>query len=79
MDVSSTALQGLDQAQAQVNRSAARLASIGTSTAAGAGVDTADLSQEMVSLLAAKNQFGANIDILKIADEMQKNTINLLA
>jgi flagellar hook protein FlgE len=71
MDVSSIALQGMQQAQLQLENSARRVAS--------ANSDTVDLSQEMVSLLTAKNQFAANSNVVKIADEMQKSVINLLA
>ena len=77
MDVSSIALQGLQQAQLQVDTSARRLASAGSSPD-GADVDTASLSPEAVALLSAKSQFAANINVLKIADNMQKSLINLL-
>ena len=79
MDVSSIALQGLEQAQAQLERSAGRLARVGANTPQGAGVDQVDLSQEAVAMLSAKNQFSSNINVLKIADDMQKSVINLLA
>jgi hypothetical protein len=79
MDISSIALQGLQQAQNQLDTSARRIASIGSQTPAGASVDTVDLGQEAVSLLSAKNDFAANINVLKIADKMQKNAIDLLA
>lgn len=78
MDVSSIALQGLELAQLQLEKSASRLASAGTSSPSGAPVDTVDLSQEAVAMLSAKNQFSANINVLKIADDMQKSAINLL-
>ncbi len=42
-------------------------------------MDNVDLSQQAVSLLTAKkNQFAANLNVLKIADEMQKSIINLV-
>ena len=79
MDVSSIALQGLEQAQVQLDNSAKRLASIGATSPSGAVVDDVSLSQEAVSMLSSKNEFAMNINVLKIADEMQKSTINLLA
>ena len=79
VDISSIALQGLQQAQSQFDSSAQRLASIGSQTPDGANVDTVSLSTEAVSMLAAKNQFAANINVLKVADEMQKSVVNLLA
>ena len=77
MDVSSIALQGVERAQVQVNNSASRLASIGADAPAGVGLDTVDLSQEAVGLVTAKNQFSANIHVLKVADDMQQRAINL--
>jgi flagellar basal body rod protein FlgC len=71
MDISSIALQGVQQAQVQLDNSVQRL------TQATSG-DVVDLSQEAVALLSAKNQFSANINVLKIAGNMQKNVINLL-
>src|ERR1022692_742428 len=50
MDISAIALQGLNQAQAQLEQAGGRLASIGANTAHGVSVDTADLSQAAVSL-----------------------------
>jgi len=79
MDVSSIALQGLERAQAQVERTASRLASVGSGSPDGGVVDTLDLSQEMVALLSSKSEFAANINMLKVADDMQKSTISLLA
>ena len=70
MDVSSIALQGMERAQAQVGASASRLAGAGANTPNGAGVDTVGLSDEMVGLLSAKNQFSLNVSVLKIADEI---------
>jgi flagellar hook protein FlgE len=77
MDVSAIALQGLQQAQTQLENTAQRLSAAGSS-ADGTPVDTADLSQAAVALLTAKNQFNANINVLKVADQMQKSVINLL-
>jgi hypothetical protein len=70
----------LERSDAQVDNAARGLARIGSDSAAGAGgIDTVELSQEAVGLLSAKDQFGANIDVLKIVDDMQKSAIQLLA
>jgi hypothetical protein len=79
MDISAIALQGLQQAQVQLESSAVRLASTGVASPEGMPVDTVSLSEAAVSLLAAKNSFSANIGVLKIANELQKNIVNLLA
>ena len=78
VDISSTALQGLEAAQLQVERSGQRLAGVEASTPDGADVDTVDLSAEAVALLSASKQFAANVNVLKVADNMQKNLVNLL-
>ncbi|MBI1739705.1 MAG: hypothetical protein HY233_02490 [Acidobacteriales bacterium] len=77
MDLSAIALQGLEQAQIQLEKTATRLAS--GEAPDGATSDTVDLSAEMVALLSAKNQFSANLSTLKIADEIEKNVIDLMA
>jgi flagellar hook protein FlgE len=78
VDISSIAVQGLQQAQFQLDNSAQRLAGIGSVTPDGAGADTVDLSAAAVSIVSARNQFAANVNVLKIADDMQKSLINLL-
>ena len=68
MDITSIALSGLNSSQASFERAAARL-----STGAG------DLATDTVNLLQAKNDFAANISVVKAADEIAKHTIDLLA
>ena len=77
MQVMYTALGGLQQADDQVNRTASQLARSPFST--GAPQDQVSLSDAAVSLLAAKSSFNANLDSIKVADEMQKSTFSMLA
>jgi len=70
MQISAIALQGLEQAQTQFDRSASRLAS--------APADSVDLSAEAVSLIAARNFFETNLKVLEIAGKMQSAALNLL-
>ena len=79
MDISAIALQGLQQATMQVDASAARLIAATAPPAEGMPVDSASLSEAAVALLGAKNQFSASIEVLKTANEMQKNLVNILA
>jgi hypothetical protein len=73
MSVSSIALGGLNQAQASLENTARHIAgSAGQS-------DAIDLSTDAVALIQAKSDFAANINALKVADEMEKSAINLLA
>ena len=79
MDISAVALQGVCQALSQVAQAGSKLASIGINAGDGAPLDTADLSDAAVSLLSGKDAFAANIQLLKVADEMKGTTLNLLA
>jgi hypothetical protein len=79
MGISGIALQGLDQAQGRFDQAAGQIASIGASSDDGTDVDTVDLSQAAVSLLSAKNDFATSLKLLKIADEMQGQAIDILA
>ena len=82
MDVSSIALQGLEQASAQLDAAANGIVQAGAASANaanGAGVDTVSLSSEMVALMSAQQLFEANIDTLRTADEMQQSLLNVTA
>jgi len=79
MDISAIALQGLQQAEAQLDQAATSIASFGAASPEGAGLDTVDLSAEVVALLSARTQSAANLSTLKTADEMQKAVIDLMA
>ena len=77
MQVTYTALGGLQQAEEQVNRTASLLARSPFST--GPTQDQVSLSDAAVSLLTAKTSFNANLDSIKVADEMQKSTLSMVA
>jgi flagellar hook protein FlgE len=79
MDISSIALQGLELASAQLDAAASRIASAGAASPDGAAVDVVSLSEEMVALLSAKTLFAANIEVLKTADQIQQNALNVFA
>ena len=72
MDVSAIALQGLEQAQSQFDAAARRIA-------AQPADDAVSLSEEAVALMSSKNQFTANINVMKVADRIKKTTLSLLA
>ena len=78
MDISAIALQGLEQAQVQLQTAATRLAGAGLSSD-GFNLDSVDLSAGIVALMSAKNNFSVNASVLKTADEIQKTAINLMA
>jgi flagellar hook protein FlgE len=73
MGIQAIALQGLEQAQSQVDQSARRISDATTSS------DSVDLSTEAVGLLSARNAFEANLKLAQTANQMQQSAINLLA
>ena len=79
MDVSSIALQALEQSSAQMDAAVAQIASAGSVSNAPAPVDTVSLSEEMVALMSAKAGFAANISVMKTAEQMQGSVLNVMA
>jgi hypothetical protein len=79
MDLTAIALQGLDQASAQLESAASAIASFQSSNPAGANQDTVDLSAAVVAFLSAKNLYSANLATVKAADEIVKTSIDLIA
>lgn len=77
MDIPAIALQGLDQASAQLDAAAAQIASAGPAFPDQANLDTVDLSAQMVALTSAQTLFAANLATLKTADQMQRSLIDL--
>jgi hypothetical protein len=66
----STPLQGLSAAETGFNRTARKIA---TDPTAAADPNNA------VDLLNSRNQFAANLNTLKVGDEMTKATLDILA
>lgn len=76
VEISAIALSGLDRAQASLDQTATRLARLAGPETPG---DTADLSSAMVDMLAAKDEFAVNIKMLKVADQMNGQVLDILA
>ena len=76
MDISAIALNGLQQAERQLEHSASRIASLGTASAVA---DTVDLSTEKMAMISAKGQAAVDRAILKTGGEMQKTAIDVMA
>jgi hypothetical protein len=79
MELSGIALRGLDRAQSRFERAAERLTATGADSPDGAPADTVDLSAATVGLLAARAEFAAQIQLLKVADEMERRAFDVLA
>ncbi|MGA2739669.1 MAG: flagellar basal body rod C-terminal domain-containing protein [Bryobacteraceae bacterium] len=76
MQITYTAQGGLQQAEEQVNRTASLLARSPYFT--GQPQDEVSLSDAAVSMLQAQTSFNANLDSIKVADEMQKSALDLV-
>jgi len=72
MDISSIALQGLQQSETQLQNAAADLAS-------GAASPGADLAADIVSLNSAQTQAAVDISALKVAGQLQQSLLDILA
>jgi flagellar hook protein FlgE len=77
MDASAIALQGLQQAEFQLDAAANAIAGGGTDSSNAGNVDVVDLSAEMVALMSAQTQYEANLATLKTADQIEQNLVNL--
>ena len=71
MDFAGIALGGMQAAQQSLETTARRVASPDQTA------DIVDLSSEMVALLTAKNQFAMNAQVVHIADQMQRQVLDL--
>lgn len=77
MDISAIAIQGIDQAQGQLESVATTLAS--AATTGGGNLDVVDLSAEVVALMSAKIDFSANLAVVKTASQIDQQVTNLIA
>ena len=77
MEVQSIGLAGLEKAQEKLAAVAKRLAS-GTIGTSNSGVDSVDLSSEVVALLEAKRSAQANLKLVESANELASRTIDIL-
>lgn len=84
MDLS-IAVQGMRRADAQLDRTAAKIARTGAQGSSSGdsfsplSSDTVDFSENAASLLVAKNAFEANAVSLRIGAETSKTVIDLIA
>jgi len=78
MDLSAIALQGINQAEMQLDATTTSLASAGAS-ANGGGVNVDDVASQMVAMSSAEILLQLSLSTLKTSDQLQKNVIDLLA
>jgi hypothetical protein len=70
------ALDGLARSESQLNQAAVEMA---RAPVALPGQDTVDLSSAAVALLEARNSFDANTRVIKIADQLDKILLDIVA
>jgi hypothetical protein len=72
MQITAIALGGMERAQARLDTAAARLSTVADPDA---GADIVDLSEEMVALLAARNDFRLQAKVMQTAQEMEASLL----
>jgi hypothetical protein len=71
------ALPGLAAAERRLERSADRLAR--APLADGVGADSISLSEDALALMAARNAYEMNLQVLEVGDGMTKKLLDFLA
>ena len=72
----SSALEGMSRAETQLNKAASEIARAPVLDSQGG--DILDLSAAMVALLQSRNNFEANTNVLKVADELSKDLLRIV-
>jgi flagellar basal body rod protein FlgG len=78
MQILSIAQEGMQRADEALNQAAGSIASNGLPQTQ-LPADSLSLSDQMVSLMQAKNDFQANLKVAHTADETWKKTLDLFA
>ena len=76
MTVYSSVLSAMTAATEQIDQTAARLNSLLANQ--GSGLDSFDLSQQVVDLLSAKTAFEAAVQVAHVASETDRSLLDLL-
>lgn len=76
--IGASALQGMQNAEAQFQKAAGRIAQLPAAVDPGAVGDTVDLSAEIVAMLSARDNFMANVEVAKSGDSMQRALLSLV-
>ena len=79
MDILPIAQRGLHRAQGELEKSAQNIAGAGLPQAQPPPEDSLNLSDQMVSLLQARNDVDASLKVAHVGDELSRKTLNLLA
>jgi hypothetical protein len=77
MTIGSASIQGIQNAESLLNATAIKVANQNQST--GPVSDQVSLSEDAVALLQAKNDTAANVNAFRVASDLQKTLLNILA
>ena len=73
-----SSLQGMQNAAAQFEQAAGKIAQLPNVLDPNSGVDTVDLSAEMVAMMSARDNFMANVEAAKTGDQLQRTLLNMI-
>ena len=76
MDITAVALQGLQEAQARLDKAAVNLSRLSIDAASG---DSVDLSSEVIALIATQAQVETNVAAARSANELEQKLLDVLA
>jgi hypothetical protein len=79
MDILPIAQRGLHRAQGELEKSAQNIAGAGLPQAQPPPEDSLNLSDRMASLLQARNDIEASLNLAHVGDELSRKTLSLLA
>ena len=77
----SSSLAGMERAQTQFEKAAAKIAQIPAVAKPGQTAqsgDSVDLSAQMVAMMSARDNFMSNVEAAKTGDQMQRSLLNML-
>ncbi|MDX1984437.1 MAG: flagellar basal body rod C-terminal domain-containing protein [Bryobacteraceae bacterium] len=77
MSIVQSGLEGLARAQAALEKTAGRVASLPLSSG-GPSEDVVDISAEAVALMVARNAFQANLKVIETGDQLDQSTLDVL-
>jgi len=76
MDITAVALQGLQEAQARIDKAAVNLSPLSIDASSG---DSVDLSSEVIALIAAQGEAKTSVATVKSTNEMEQKLLDVLA
>ena len=78
MDITSTAIEGLNRAEEKLQSVATKLARVSSADSAQPN-DLVDLSAAAVAMIEARNEHAVNVKVIETAEEMSKHILDVLA